>query len=178
MLTEEQEKKRAIEISQLYGTPLKRRAQLEIQRNNIKWSTTLIVAFVLTLPFAAANALFGFYQKSSYASLTDIQSASIGFIVMLFLLAGLFIFCLKFSADELYRTYSTSRFIFYVTLFLFIPSCYYLSSITGGAPGQNAQELITRSLVFAGLAVIASTVIIAVLTIIASRASRKTSDTI
>jgi hypothetical protein len=144
MLTDKEQKARALKVSSLYLTPLKQSPKALASR-----MPTLKAATLFSIPLFCANTLYNFYFLGTYTNVTDIQAASILFIVLLFGLFGLFVICFRASFAMLYNTYSRGGTIFwlvFVTTFTLVP---FIRVLTTGSAGQGILELLVRCSIFA-----------------------------
>jgi hypothetical protein len=150
MLTDKEQKARALKVSSLYLTPLKQSPKALASRiETYKWMPTLKAATLFSIPLFCANTLYNFYFLGTYTNVTDIQAASILFIVLLFGLFGLFVICFRASFAMLYNTYSRGGTIFwlvFVTTFTLVP---FIRVLTTGSAGQGILELLVRCSIFA-----------------------------
>ena len=164
MLSDEEEKARALKVSKLYLTPLKRKTDATSWIEKFSWSVTIQAAIFMAVPIILANTLYDFYFLSTYTNLTDIQAASMLFIVMLILIGGLLILCFRASFNTIYNRYATGRTIFLLSLIAGISFIPFIRTLTTGAAGQELPELVIRSSLFAAACLVLSIIIFAVIT--------------
>jgi len=164
MLSDEEEKARALKVSKLYLTPLKRKTDATSWTETFNWSITLQAAVFLAVPLIFANTLYDFYFLNTYTNLADIQAASMIFIVMLMATVGLFILCFRAGFNAIYNRYATGRTIFLLSLIAIISIVPFVRTFTSGSTGQELAELVVRCSIFAVACLILTTVIVALIT--------------
>jgi hypothetical protein len=173
MLSDEQQKARALKISSVYPTPVNRSTKKEPQIEVFKLRPTILAAFLFSIPLFSANTLYNFYTLGKYTSTADVQAASIMFILMLFALLVVFIVCFRCSSNILYANYSGSSVIFwlsFVATFTIVP---FLRVFLSGQSGQGIIELILRNSIFLIASIIVTSFIFILITKIVLKYSNK-----
>jgi len=139
-----------------------------------KLSTVFGLGFLFALPFIMGSFLFNTYQKLDYGTLADVQGMSMIFIGLFMAFVVLSVVALKMYHTRLYMTYSTSRGIFWLSLFLLVPLLWMVRELTSGGQAQQFNEIIVRASIASVLFLIVSTLGIAVLSYVLARLTRKT----
>jgi len=78
MLSPEQERQRALKVSQLYGQKYIKSRPLNARPLSL--SPAVVCGFVLAVPSVAFAILLDIYRNTSYWNLSDVQGASMIFI--------------------------------------------------------------------------------------------------
>jgi len=139
-----------------------------------KLSTVFGLGFLFALPFIMGSFLFNAYQKLDYGTLADVQGMSMIFIGLFMAFVVLSVVALKMYHTRLYMTYSTSRGIFWLSLFLLVPLLWMVRELTSGGQAQQFNEIIVRASIASVLFLIVSTLGIAVLSYVLARLTKKT----
>lgn len=162
MLTDEQERQRAIEVSKLYGVPIQHHKEVQ-PYVPLTFGLVLQVALLFVLPLVLTNLVFSLYLYAPITNLADIQAASIGLVVALLLLCLLFFLTLRSFRLKLYYRYRASRPVFWVSVLLLLPVLVLLRGITAGVPPQPIDEVLLRSIIFTGIAYATAVIFFAVI---------------
>jgi len=137
-------------------------------------STVFGLGLLFALPFIMGSFLFNAYQKLDYGTLADVQGMSMIFIGLFMAFVVLSVVALKMYHTRLYMTYSASRGIFWLSLFLLVPLLWTVRELTSGGQAQQFNEIIVRASIAAVLFLIVSTLGIAVLSYVLARLTKKT----
>jgi hypothetical protein len=159
MLTPEQEKQRALKISQLYYEPSKtlNDPTVEVPYSfDSRFSFKLSLLFVL--PLIITNIVFSFYFDMTYLSPSDIQAASIVFIMALMVIGVVLYQSAKYFYNQLSLRYQSYKAIFWATTFLLLPLLLFVRFLLAGMLPQSIPELIVRCVVFSLIASIVAVV--------------------
>lgn len=169
MLSDEEQKRRAEQISKLYNSPLKRKVT-KPARYAVGWA--ILSAVIFCIPAIYLYFILFFFNNITYSNLTDVQAAGIAFIVQFIGWGVLIIFCLKYFRDTLYNHYMGVRLIFWTSLLVLVPYFIYLMQTIPGNPPQTMEEIMSRAGLFVILSTSASIILLVCMTFIAHKLSK------
>lgn len=175
MLSDEEQKARAIEISKIYPAPGSRQSLTETVKEEFKLKPTVLATFLFSIPLIFANTLYDFYTLGKYTSTADVQAASIVFILLLFALFITFVVCFKACHTILYSNYSASSSIFWLSLVTISVVLPFFRLLISGQPGQALPELLIRSSIFMLVCMIVTALIFMLITKFTLKHSTKSS---
>jgi len=162
VLTDEQERQRAIEVSKLYGVPIQHHKEVQ-PYVPLTFGLVFQVALLFVLPLVLINAVLSLYLYAPMSNLADIQAASIGLVVALLLLCLLFFVTLRSFRLKLYYRYRASRPVFWLSVLLLLPVLVVIRGLTAGLPPQPIDEIMLRSMIFTGIAYATAVIFFAVI---------------
>jgi len=138
-----------------------------------KVSTIFGLGLLFALPFIMGNLLFNAYQKLEYGTLADVQGISMIFIGLFMAFVILSVVALKMFHARLYMTYSMSRGIFWLSLFLLIPALWVIRTLMSGDTAQQFSEIAIRGSIATVLFIVVSTCGITLIASVLERLTRK-----
>jgi len=138
-----------------------------------KVSTVFGLGLLFALPFIMGSFLFNVYQKLDYGTLTDVQGMSMIFIGLFMAFVVLSVVALKMYHNQLYMTYSMSRGIFWLSLFLLVPALWVIRTLIAGGDAQQIFEIIIRGSIATGLFLIVSAFGIAAIAYVLAKITKK-----
>lgn len=145
MLTPEEERERAIEISKLYNhAPEKSRAARAETLNLFKWSEVIKPAALLVLSGIAVNILITVFTNVGYGFKEDVAAAG-----MLFILASLAGWFFVYKAgryfyNKLYDATKNFSLMFWSSLFFLVPVFFLLRNLTIDASDHNFLSILLQ----------------------------------
>lgn len=147
MLSPEQERERALKVSQLYGQKLIKPTALNSKPLNL--SPAAFSGFVMAIPPVAFVTLLNIYQNTNYWNLSDVQGASMIFIPSLMAVFVITVVATKYAYQKLNNTYGISDSAFWIGLGLVAGFSLTFFKLTTGSGMQSPLEIITRTAIFA-----------------------------
>lgn len=164
MLSPEQERERALKVSQLYGQKFIKPGALNAKPLSL--SPAIICGLVLAIPSVAFATLLNIYRNTSYWNLSDVQGASMIFIPSLMAIFAIAVISIRYVDEKLNNSYTFSTGVFWIGLILVAGFSLSLFELTTGSGMQSPLEIMTRIAVFAvGIGLVSLTVFVALVRI-------------
>lgn len=176
MLTPEEERQRALRVSQLYGAPLPHPATPVVAPVPFHASKAIAGGLLAVTPAVLCGWVVNLYQHLQYYTLTDVKAVSILLIPGLLALVIATLVLWHYARKSLDNAYPFGSRLFWLGLFVIIGVSLPLFTFLEGPAEQPLTEIIIRSVIFTVLEYVMSVIVFMILASLIHWLTRPSSD--